>query len=299
MLSKVVDVVSNSNDMLGTTIGSKSNGKYSAAVLSAFGEGTDADKAFFTGKPMVEGLGHAFLMRNYRAGLAKWQSADPMGYPDGWNQLAYCNNGVINRIDADGCKYDTLVKSTDLKDYPILRQEITMWELALETKKVCTVEYSYDWVSIGAVESAGKTLLTYDMTSARTISRTDLQSKTEGIGRSIAAGIESSVGASLNVGVTGVESSIAASVSAAMSKSLEFGRSIAYTGETTVQHGQHGTMDVEDGYYGILEGYQLFVTIRYFEYYPNIVSSGLPQINNFGSIRIPLNNFGYRRFTYE
>jgi len=90
------------NDALGTTVGAKKDGKYSAAVLSAFGEGTDADKAFFTGKPMVEGLGHAFLMRNYRAGLAKWQSADPMGYPDGWNQLAYCNNGVSSAVDVLG-----------------------------------------------------------------------------------------------------------------------------------------------------------------------------------------------------
>ena len=91
------------NDALGTTVGSKSNGKYSAAALTAFGEGTDADKAFFTGKPMVEGLGHAFLMRNYRAGLAKWQSADPMGYPDGWNQLAYCNNAATSAVDLWGC----------------------------------------------------------------------------------------------------------------------------------------------------------------------------------------------------
>ena len=66
------------NDMLGTTVGTKSGRKYSAAALTAFGEGTDADKAFFTGKPMVEGLGHTFLFRNYRAGLAKWQTADPL-----------------------------------------------------------------------------------------------------------------------------------------------------------------------------------------------------------------------------
>ena len=91
------------NDALGTTVGSKSNGKYSAAALTAFGEGTDADKAFFTGKPMVEGLGHAFLMRNYRAGLAKWQTADPMGYPDGWNQLAYCGNHCTHSVDFAGC----------------------------------------------------------------------------------------------------------------------------------------------------------------------------------------------------
>ena len=98
------------NDALGTTVGSKSNGKYSAAALTAFGENLSVDSPtptqnsnFFTGKPYVEGLGHAFLMRNYRAGLAKWQSADPMGYPDGWNQLAYCNNGVTSAVDLWGC----------------------------------------------------------------------------------------------------------------------------------------------------------------------------------------------------
>ena len=42
-------------------------------------------------------------MRNYRAGLAKWQSADPMGYPDGWNQLAYCNNAATSAVDLWGC----------------------------------------------------------------------------------------------------------------------------------------------------------------------------------------------------
>ena len=101
------------NDALGTTVGSKSNGKYSAAALTAFGERLDnvgstspairsLGEGWFTGKPYVEGLGHAFLMRNYRAGLAKWQTADPMGYPDGWNQLAYCNNGVTSAVDLWG-----------------------------------------------------------------------------------------------------------------------------------------------------------------------------------------------------
>ena len=97
------------NDMLGTTVGSKSKGKYSAAALTAFGENLSVDSPtptqnsnFFTGKPYVEGLGHAFLMRNYRAGLAKWQTADPLGYPDGWNQLVYCNNGVTSAVDLWG-----------------------------------------------------------------------------------------------------------------------------------------------------------------------------------------------------
>ncbi len=98
------------NDALGTTVGSKSNGKYSAAALTAFGEDLTVhsptptqNSNFFTGKPFVEGLGHAFWMRNYRAGLAKWQTADPLGYPDGWNALAYCNNGVTSAVDLWGC----------------------------------------------------------------------------------------------------------------------------------------------------------------------------------------------------
>ena len=50
----------------------------------------------YTGKPNIPGLGYAFLFRNYRASLGKWQTADPMGYHDGWNQLAYCGNGVAS-----------------------------------------------------------------------------------------------------------------------------------------------------------------------------------------------------------
>ena len=109
------------NDMLGTTVGSKSNGKYSAAALTAFGEDLSVNSSgessrspfpvphspFFTGKPYVEGLGHAFWMRNYRAGLAKWQTADPMGYPDGWNgtgpiKLLSCYTGSDSAVFCQG-----------------------------------------------------------------------------------------------------------------------------------------------------------------------------------------------------
>ena len=102
--------VSYFNDMLGTTLGKKEkSGKYSAA-LTAFGERLDnvdgtspairsLGEGWFTGKPYVEGLGRTFLMRNYRANLGKWQTADPLGYPDGWNQLAYCRNWVTSTVD--------------------------------------------------------------------------------------------------------------------------------------------------------------------------------------------------------
>jgi RHS repeat-associated protein len=122
------------NDALGTTIGAKKDGKYSAAALTAFGERLDnvdstspairsLGEGWFTGKPFVEGLGHAFLMRNYRAGLAKWQSADPMGYPDGWNQLAYCGNGVIGAVDLWGCRQVDLNKEILFGDQKPLRYE--------------------------------------------------------------------------------------------------------------------------------------------------------------------------------
>ncbi len=82
------------NDMLGNTL--SVNGK--TVDMTAFGATSNPD-AMFTGKPYIGELGYAFLFRNYRADNGKWQTADPLGYPDGWNQLAYCNNEVTIDID--------------------------------------------------------------------------------------------------------------------------------------------------------------------------------------------------------
>ena len=90
------------NDMLGNTVAVKNDEAYCTTSMTAFGESTDSG-AFFTGKPFVGELGYAFLMRSYRPENGKWQTADPMGYPDGWNQLAYCNNGVTSSVDLWGC----------------------------------------------------------------------------------------------------------------------------------------------------------------------------------------------------
>ena len=71
------------NDMLGTTLGAASRDStgstYVSAQLTAFGEPitpnaqrTTPNELFFTGKPKVEGLGYAFLFRNYRANLGKF-----------------------------------------------------------------------------------------------------------------------------------------------------------------------------------------------------------------------------------
>ena len=97
------------DDLLGNTLGVKEGEKFSAIDRDAFGELKPGEKPnlavnFFTGKPEIEGLGYSFLFRNYRADLGKWQTTDPLGYPDGWNNLAYVNNCVTMNIDWLGGK---------------------------------------------------------------------------------------------------------------------------------------------------------------------------------------------------
>ena len=89
------------NDMLGNTLGVKGKDAYQPIKMTAFGESDNMD-AFFTGKPLVGELGYAFLFRNYRPEQGKWQTADPLGYPDGWNNFAYVNNWVIFSVDPLG-----------------------------------------------------------------------------------------------------------------------------------------------------------------------------------------------------
>ena len=96
-------------DMLGSTVGSVEGGKFNAINRSAFGESSaDSELNFFTGKPQVSGLGYSFLFRNYRSEQGKWQTADPMGFPDGWNNLAYVNNRVNSCIDRFGADITNL-----------------------------------------------------------------------------------------------------------------------------------------------------------------------------------------------
>ena len=94
------------NDMLGNTVAI--NGK--SVDMTAFGE-TENTNAMFTGKPHVAELGYAFLFRNYNSSLGKWSTSDPLGYPDGWNNLAYVNNKINRRVDMLG------LSELDVADY--------------------------------------------------------------------------------------------------------------------------------------------------------------------------------------
>ncbi len=132
------------NDLLGTTVGVREGRgplrakqgtkapRYTAAALTAFGEplpgqgaGVPASGAFFTGKPSVPGLGYAFLLRSYRPDLAKWQTADPFGYPDGWNRLAHCNNGVTDAVDWLGAVRVVCYDKNGRTQVPV----VNAWEL--------------------------------------------------------------------------------------------------------------------------------------------------------------------------
>jgi RHS repeat-associated protein len=91
--------------MLGSSLGVVESGKFCEIRRTSFGENaSSANEDFFTGKPNVEGLGYAFLFRNYRSETGKWMSSDPLGYPDGWNNLAYVNNWVTYAIDYLGAE---------------------------------------------------------------------------------------------------------------------------------------------------------------------------------------------------
>ena len=85
------------NDMLGNTLAVNGN----PVEMTSFGETADKN-AFFTGKPMIDELGYSFLFRNYNPNQGKWTTSDPLGYPDGWNNLAYCNNWVSFAYDKRG-----------------------------------------------------------------------------------------------------------------------------------------------------------------------------------------------------
>ena len=111
------------NDMLGTTLGVKSGEQVNQVNMTAFGEparpaangdSAKSQDAFFTGKPHIGELGYAFLFRNYRPDQGKWQTADPLGYPDGWNNLAYVNNKITTYVDPLGLWYLSITLNISL-----------------------------------------------------------------------------------------------------------------------------------------------------------------------------------------
>jgi len=81
------------NDHLATTVAtSDAAGEIAQIESDAFGTqtGAVAKDSRFTGKPYDADMGaYVFPFRNYRSDEARWMSADPSGFPDGINGIAY------------------------------------------------------------------------------------------------------------------------------------------------------------------------------------------------------------------
>ena len=119
------------NDILGTTLGVSSNDGYASSSMTTFGDTVNCQPStttFFTGKPHVDGLGHAFLLRNYRADLGKWPTADPLGYPDGWNQMAYGVNSPMEGFDYLGARwvYSNFTYSDEYNDLVVVPHSLPL-----------------------------------------------------------------------------------------------------------------------------------------------------------------------------
>ena len=148
------------NDMLGTTQGTVKDGKYSASKSSLFGEFAEQDKdKFFTGKPNIDGLGYSFLFRSYRPELAKWQTSDPLGYPDGFNNFAYLNNQPGEHIDQLGlCELKTVTSSNGYAGSPVTTYQY--WDhgdctITSTENKIKNTPYT--WTNISCTLKCGQT----------------------------------------------------------------------------------------------------------------------------------------------
>ena len=149
-------------DMLGSSMGSVEGGKFNTIKRTAFGEleSGDSQLDFFTGKPQVEGLGYAFLFRNYRAEQGKWQTADPMGYPNGWNNLAYCCNLPMIALDPLGLSlWDSITATassawssvTAAASNPTFQNTVGAVGGGLQIAAGVTLGAAVGWTGIGAI----------------------------------------------------------------------------------------------------------------------------------------------------
>ena len=98
------------NDHLATTVAtSDAAGEIAQIESDAFGTqaGVVAKDSRFTGKPYDADMGaYVFPFRNYRSDEARWISADPSGFPDGVNGVAYM---AVPGLSLDATGLDIIV----------------------------------------------------------------------------------------------------------------------------------------------------------------------------------------------
>ena len=147
------------NDMLGNTLAVNGN----PVEMTSFGETIDKN-AFFTGKPMIDELGYSFLFRDYNPNQGKWTTTDPLGYPDGWNNLAYVNNQTTIYVDFLGASGTLTIHSSSQGEASSFNVSGHSWISYTDDKTKKTTTYG-TW---GAVPTTGgKTGLFTDLEKGR------------------------------------------------------------------------------------------------------------------------------------
>ena len=233
------------NDLLGSTLGAKNADVFSAIERDAFGEvkpGETADPGinFFTGKPLVGELGYTFLFRNYRPEQGKWQTSDPLGYPDGWNNLAYVNNGVTQYIDWLGGETNYVIDESSIVTTDNRKNSPGQWETVYTSSiqsgfwgdwvQVVERKISHvDWLLLGEHSHGSATAATTTMvehTNAQTQSATFESTLSSEVKTSFLGIFEAGVQASFTAGI-GINHSATLGSGSVINNSAGHGSSIA------------------------------------------------------------------------
>ena len=278
------------NDMLGSTLAVNGN----PVEMTSFGE-TGNKNAFFTGKPMIDELGYSFLFRDYNPNQGKWTTSDPLGYPDGWNNLAYVNNQPYYDIDFLGAW--TLVADTGMPPMPSAVTSPTKWTQGESYSGYGVYSITtYSWVQIATNGGTnGQVLLT--TANAKTTSTSTISQYSASLAQTITSTANANGSfpgiAEFSVGIS---SSISGTISAGYS--LQSG-----TSETvSISLGYSATADQNT--YIEIYAYQLVATTTYYARYmaPSGASDPAPPIQELGALRsftANLSHYGSSQKTYK
>jgi RHS repeat-associated protein len=117
-----IPAIANDEVMVSDHLGSTLSVGGEVFESTAFGEGLE--DARFTGKPFVSELeSFVFKCRNYSTRESCWTTSDPIGFPDGINNLAYVGGDPLSRFDPLGttqmeCERTVEVENTDSNASP-------------------------------------------------------------------------------------------------------------------------------------------------------------------------------------
>ena len=276
------------NDMLGNSL---SIGEESVE-MTAFGE-TENNAVFFTGKPFVDELGYSFLFRNYSPEQGKWTSSDPMGYPDGWNNLAYVNNYILECFDFLGAW--TLVYDSGYPPIPSNIISETTWitspnHSALGIYSITT----FSWNQI-ALTGGTNGPISLTLGYAHTTNYSEILNFSESVEQSITRTAN-------DKGILYGVAEFSAGIASAVEGTCSAGYNYQYGQSTTVSIALDYHANPGKDEYAEIYAYQLVAqTVYYAKYIPPTLPSAptiIQNLGDFASFTANLVGFGERQKLY-